>query len=48
MLAMLNVNDFKIDRPEHNSTSNFVSANSLLPKFLRYDVSSIASIFANE
>ena len=28
----------------HNSTPNFVSANSLIAKFIRYDASSIASL----
>ena len=37
----------KIDRQQHKTTSNFVFANSLIAKFIRYDASSIASLFAN-
>ena len=44
MLVPVNGNKFKIDRQQHNSTSNFVSANSLIAKFIRYDASSIASL----
>ena len=47
MLVLVNGNKFKIDRQQHNSTSNFVSANSLIAKFLRYDASSIASLCVN-
>ena len=42
MLVLANGNKFKIDRQQHNSTSNVVSANSLIAKFIRYDVSFIA------
>ena len=45
MLVLANGNKFKIDRQQHNSTSNFVSANFLIAKFMRYDVSSIGSHF---
>ena len=44
MLVLVNENNFKIDRQQHNSTSNFVSANSLIDKFIRYNASSIASL----
>ena len=47
MLVLVNGNKFKIDRQQHNSTSNFVSANSLSGKFIRYDASSIASLCVN-
>ena len=47
MLVLVNGNKFKIDRQQHNSTSNFVSANSLIAKFVRYDASSIESLFLN-
>ena len=47
MLVLVNGNKFKIDRQHHNSTSNFVSANSLIAKFIRYDASSIASLCVN-
>jgi hypothetical protein len=40
-------NKFKIGRQQHNSTSNFVSDNSLIAKFIRYDTSSIASLCVN-
>jgi hypothetical protein len=36
MLVLVIGNKFKIDRQQHNSTSNFVSANSLIAKFIRY------------
>ena len=40
MLVLIDGNSkFKIDRQQHNSTLNFVSANSLIAKFIRYDVS---------
>ena len=44
MLLLVNGNKFKIDRQQHNRASNFVSANSLIAKFIRYDASSIASL----
>ena len=44
MLVLVNGNKLKKDRQQHNSTSNFVSANSLIAKFIRYDASSIASL----
>ena len=47
MLVLVNGNKFKIDRQQHDRTSNFVSANSLIAKFLRYDASSIASLCVN-
>ena len=47
MLVLVNGNKFKIDRQQHNTTSNFVSANSLIAKFIRYDASSIASLCVN-
>ena len=47
MLVQVSGNKFKIDRQQHNSTSNFVSANSLIAKFTRYDASSIASLCVN-
>ena len=47
MLVLVNGNKFKIDRQQHNSTSNFVSANSMIAKFTRYDASSIASLCVN-
>ena len=47
MLVLVNGNEFKIDRQQHNSTSNFVSANSLIAKFISYEVSSIASLCIN-
>ena len=47
MLVQVNGNQFKIDRQQHNSTSNFVSANSLIAQFIRYDDSSIASLCVN-
>ena len=47
MLVLVNGNKFKKDRQQHNSTSNFVSANSLIAKFTRYDASSIASLCVN-
>jgi hypothetical protein len=31
----------------NNSTSNFVSANSLIAKFIKYDASSVASLCVN-
>ena len=46
MLVLVNRNKFKIDRQQHKSTSNFVSANSLIAKFIRY-ASSIASLCVN-
>ena len=48
MLVLVNGNKLKKDRQQHNSTSNFVSANSLIAKFIRYDASSIASLFVNQ
>ena len=47
MLVLVNGNKFKMDRQQHNSTSNFVSANSLIAKFIRYDASSISSLCVN-
>ena len=44
MLVLANGNKFKIDGQQYNSTSNFVSANFLIAKFIRYDASSIASL----
>ena len=44
MLVLANGNKFEIDRQKHNSTSNVVSANSLIVKFIRYDASSIVSL----
>ena len=44
MLVLVNGNKFKLDRQQHNSTSNFVSANSLIAKFIRQDASFIASL----
>ena len=44
MLVLVNRNKIKIDRQQHNSTSNFESANSLITKFIRYDGSSIVSL----
>ena len=38
MLVLVNGNKFKIDRQQYHSTSNFVSANSLIAKFIRYDM----------
>ena len=47
ILVLVNGNKFKIDRQQHNSTSNFVSANALIAKFIRYDTSFIASLCVN-
>ena len=47
MLVLVNGNKFKIDRLQHNSTSNFVSANSLIAKFIKYYASSTASLCVN-
>ena len=47
MLVLANGNKLKIDRQQHNSTSNLVSANFLMAKFIRYDASSIASLWVN-
>ena len=47
MLVLVNGNKFKIDRQQHNITSNFVSANALIAKFIRYDTSFIASLCVN-
>jgi hypothetical protein len=44
MLVLVNGNNFKIDRQQHNSTSNSVSSTSLIAKFIRYYASSIASL----
>ena len=47
MLVLFNGNKLKIDRQQHNSTSNFESPNSLIAKFMKYDASSIASLCVN-
>ena len=47
MLVLVLGNKFKIDRQQHNNTSTFVSADSLIAKFIRYDASSIASLCVN-
>ena len=47
MLVLVNRNKFKIDRQQHNNTSNFESANYLIAGFMRYDASSIASLCIN-
>ena len=47
MTVLVNGNKFEIDRQQHNSTSNFVSANSLIANFIRYDASFIASFCIN-
>ena len=47
ILVLVNGNKFKKDRQQHKSTSNFVSANSLIAKFLRYGASAIASLGVN-
>ena len=39
MLVLVNGNKLKIDRQQHISTSNFVSANSFIAKFTTYDAS---------
>ena len=47
MLVLVNGNKFKIDRQQHNRTSNFVSANSLIAKFIKCDASSITYLCVN-
>ena len=39
MLLLVNGNNIKINRQQHYSTSNFVSANSFIAKFTTYDAS---------
>ena len=47
MLVLVNGNKFKIDRQQNNSTSNFVSDNSLTANFITLDASSVESLCIN-